>query len=119
MNMWADFQTECSAFWATVVGLFVFSLLMQFFTEYGPDYTLEISPSCRPDRNESQQLERVISTIKGNCSDDDQNGTKHNYSGPTLHPCCTPQSSAISTDGITLASSKELVLKSRTFVLFM
>ncbi|KAM9501445.1 histone deacetylase 8 isoform 2-T2 [Clarias gariepinus] len=36
----------------------------EFFTEYGPDYTLEISPSCRPDRNESQQLERVISTIK-------------------------------------------------------
>ncbi|XP_030636494.1 histone deacetylase 8 isoform X2 [Chanos chanos] len=38
----------------------------EFFTEYGPDYSLEISPSCRPDRNESQQLDRVISTIKGN-----------------------------------------------------
>ncbi|XP_026864543.1 histone deacetylase 8 isoform X2 [Electrophorus electricus] len=36
----------------------------EFFTEYGPDYSLEISPSCRPDRNESQQLERVIGTIK-------------------------------------------------------
>ncbi|XP_026123872.1 histone deacetylase 8 isoform X3 [Carassius auratus] len=38
----------------------------EYFTEYGPDYSLEISPSCRPDRNESQHLERVISTIKGN-----------------------------------------------------
>ncbi|XP_023653366.2 histone deacetylase 8 isoform X1 [Paramormyrops kingsleyae] len=38
----------------------------EFFTEYGPDYSLEISPSCRPDRNETQQLDRVISTIKGN-----------------------------------------------------
>ncbi|KAK3567654.1 hypothetical protein QTP86_020402 [Hemibagrus guttatus] len=87
----------------------------EFFTEYGPDYTLEISPSCRPDRNESQQLERVISTIKGNCYDDNQSCTKHNCYGPTLHSCCTPQSSAISTDGITLVSSKELLIKSRTF----
>lgn len=97
----------------------LFLFLMQFFTEYGPDYTLEISPSCRPDRNESQQLERVINSIKGNCCDDDQNYTKHNCYGPTLHPCCTPQSSAISTDGITLVSSKELDIKSRTFGLFM
>ncbi|KAG5852133.1 hypothetical protein ANANG_G00059210 [Anguilla anguilla] len=38
----------------------------EFFTEYGPDYSLEISPSCRPDRNETQHLDRVIGTIKGN-----------------------------------------------------
>ncbi|XP_055066747.1 histone deacetylase 8 isoform X1 [Misgurnus anguillicaudatus] len=38
----------------------------EYFTEYGPDYSLEISPSCRPDRNENQHLERVINTIKGN-----------------------------------------------------
>eukprot|EP00063_Salmo_salar_P088063 XP_014062898.1 PREDICTED: histone deacetylase 8 isoform X1 [Salmo salar] len=36
----------------------------EFFTEYGPDYSLEISPSCRPDRNETKQLDKVISTIK-------------------------------------------------------
>uniref|UniRef100_H2M0W6 Histone deacetylase 8 n=1 Tax=Oryzias latipes TaxID=8090 RepID=H2M0W6_ORYLA len=38
----------------------------EFFTEYGPDYTLEISPSCRPDRNDSRHLEQVTRTIKGN-----------------------------------------------------
>ncbi|XP_051999249.1 histone deacetylase 8-like [Xyrauchen texanus] len=38
----------------------------EYFTEYGPDYSLEIIPNCRPGRNESQQLERVISFIKGN-----------------------------------------------------
>ncbi|KAF3837371.1 hypothetical protein F7725_004835 [Dissostichus mawsoni] len=38
----------------------------EFFTEYGPDYSLEISPSCRPDRNDSKHLDTVISTIKGN-----------------------------------------------------
>ncbi|XP_037832516.1 histone deacetylase 8 isoform X3 [Kryptolebias marmoratus] len=38
----------------------------EFFTEYGPDYSLEISPSCRPDRNNSKHLEQVVSTIKGN-----------------------------------------------------
>lgn len=37
----------------------------QFFTEYGPDYSLEISPSCRPDRNDTKHLDQVISTIKG------------------------------------------------------
>ncbi|KAG8005961.1 hypothetical protein GBF38_005046, partial [Nibea albiflora] len=35
-----------------------------FFTEYGPDYSLEISPSCRPDRNDTKHLDQVISTIK-------------------------------------------------------
>uniref|UniRef100_A0A8C7T691 Histone deacetylase 8 n=1 Tax=Oncorhynchus mykiss TaxID=8022 RepID=A0A8C7T691_ONCMY len=30
----------------------------EFFTEYGPDYSLEISPSCRPDRNETKQLDK-------------------------------------------------------------
>ncbi|KAM6909160.1 LOW QUALITY PROTEIN: histone deacetylase 8 [Xenentodon cancila] len=38
----------------------------EFFTEYGPDYSLEISPSCRPDRNDSKHLDQVIHTIKGN-----------------------------------------------------
>uniref|UniRef100_A0A8C1GF55 Histone deacetylase 8 n=1 Tax=Cyprinus carpio TaxID=7962 RepID=A0A8C1GF55_CYPCA len=51
----------------------------EYFTEYGPDYSLEISPSCRPDRNESQHLERVISTIKGNHHDDSQKLTKHEH----------------------------------------
>ncbi|MGH0145429.1 UNVERIFIED_CONTAM: hypothetical protein FKN15_047991 [Acipenser sinensis] len=36
-----------------------------YFTEFGPDYVLEITPSCRPDRNESQQIQQVISSIKG------------------------------------------------------
>uniref|UniRef100_A0AAX7TQD6 Histone deacetylase 8 n=1 Tax=Astatotilapia calliptera TaxID=8154 RepID=A0AAX7TQD6_ASTCA len=36
----------------------------EFFTEYGPDYSLEISPSCRPDRNDTKHLDQVISTIK-------------------------------------------------------
>ncbi|XP_033875633.2 histone deacetylase 8-like [Acipenser ruthenus] len=38
----------------------------EYFTEFGPDYVLEITPSCRPDRNESQQIQQVISSIKGN-----------------------------------------------------
>ncbi|XP_061816882.1 histone deacetylase 8 [Nerophis lumbriciformis] len=38
----------------------------EFFTEYVPDYSLEISPSCRPDRNDSKHLDQVIKTIKGN-----------------------------------------------------
>lgn len=67
----------------------LFLFLKQFFTEYGPDYTLEISPSCRPDRNESQQLERVISTIKGNHCDDNQNCTTTQllwaHTTPLLH----------------------------------
>lgn len=29
---------------------------------------MEISPSCRPDRNNSKHLEQVISTIKGMCN---------------------------------------------------
>lgn len=41
--------------------------LCQFFTEYGPDYSLEISPSCRPDRNDLKHLDQVVSTIKGVC----------------------------------------------------
>ncbi|XP_061664346.1 histone deacetylase 8 [Syngnathoides biaculeatus] len=38
----------------------------EFFTEYGPDYSLEISPSCRPDRNDAKQLEDVVAKIKRN-----------------------------------------------------
>lgn len=41
--------------------------MCQFFTEYGPDYSLEICPSCRPDRNDTKHLDQVISTIKGVC----------------------------------------------------
>uniref|UniRef100_A0A3B1ISE7 Histone deacetylase 8 n=1 Tax=Astyanax mexicanus TaxID=7994 RepID=A0A3B1ISE7_ASTMX len=88
----------------------------EFFTEYGPDYSLEISPSCRPDRNESQQLERVISTIKGNRHDDNQSVTTHNCNRPTIHPRCILQHHATSTDGITLACSKELIIMSRASV---
>ncbi|XP_062481788.1 histone deacetylase 8 isoform X2 [Pezoporus occidentalis] len=38
----------------------------EFFTEYGPDYVLEITPSCRPDRNEPQRIQEIINSIKGN-----------------------------------------------------
>nr|XP_061810937.1 histone deacetylase 8-like [Nerophis lumbriciformis] len=36
----------------------------EYFTEYGPDYSLEISPSCRPDRNEAKHLDQVVATVK-------------------------------------------------------
>ncbi|XP_057231029.1 histone deacetylase 8 isoform X1 [Malurus melanocephalus] len=38
----------------------------EFFTEYGPDYVLEITPSCRPDRNEPQRIQEILNSIKGN-----------------------------------------------------
>ncbi|KAJ7418950.1 Histone deacetylase 8 [Willisornis vidua] len=38
----------------------------EFFTEYGPDYVLEITPSCRPDRNEPQRVQEILNSIKGN-----------------------------------------------------
>lgn len=38
----------------------------EFFTEYGPDYVLEITPSCRPDRNEPQRIQEILNLIKGN-----------------------------------------------------
>ncbi|XP_077399578.1 histone deacetylase 8 isoform X2 [Vanacampus margaritifer] len=38
----------------------------EFFTEYGPDYLLEISPSYRPDRNDAKHLDQVVATIKRN-----------------------------------------------------
>uniref|UniRef100_A0A3P9P1R5 Histone deacetylase 8 n=1 Tax=Poecilia reticulata TaxID=8081 RepID=A0A3P9P1R5_POERE len=46
---------------ATVLGKTLSSEIPdhEFFTEYGPDYSLEISPSCRPDRNDSKHLERT------------------------------------------------------------
>uniref|UniRef100_A0A673AV89 Histone deacetylase 8 n=1 Tax=Sphaeramia orbicularis TaxID=375764 RepID=A0A673AV89_9TELE len=52
---------------ATVLGKTLSSEIPdhKFFTEYGPDYSLEISPSCRPDRNDTKHLDQVISTIKG------------------------------------------------------
>ncbi|XP_053554978.1 histone deacetylase 8 isoform X1 [Bombina bombina] len=37
----------------------------EFFTEYGPDYILEITPSCRPDRNEAQKVQEILGSIKG------------------------------------------------------
>lgn len=40
-------------------------LFVQFFTEYGPDYVLEITPSCRPDRNEPQRVQEILNLIKG------------------------------------------------------
>ncbi|XP_026509714.1 histone deacetylase 8 isoform X3 [Terrapene carolina triunguis] len=42
------------------------SLSLQFFTKYGPDYVLEITPSCRPDRNEPHKVQEILSIIKGN-----------------------------------------------------
>ncbi|XP_035757654.1 histone deacetylase 8 isoform X5 [Egretta garzetta] len=39
-------------------------LQSQFFTEYGPDYVLEITPSCRPDRNEPQRIQEILNSIK-------------------------------------------------------
>ncbi|KAM5145449.1 histone deacetylase 8 [Mantella aurantiaca] len=39
---------------------------LQFFTDYGPDYVLEITPSCRPDRNDVKRVQEILGTIKGN-----------------------------------------------------
>lgn len=44
------------------------SSFLQFFTEYGPDYVLEITPSCRPDRNEPQRIQEILNSIKGELS---------------------------------------------------
>ncbi|XP_063793090.1 histone deacetylase 8 isoform X4 [Pseudophryne corroboree] len=38
----------------------------EFFTEYGPDYVLEITPSCRPDRNDPTRVQELLESIKGN-----------------------------------------------------
>uniref|UniRef100_A0A2I3MM88 histone deacetylase n=2 Tax=Cercopithecinae TaxID=9528 RepID=A0A2I3MM88_PAPAN len=38
----------------------------EFFTAYGPDYVLEITPSCRPDRNEPHRIQQILNYIKGN-----------------------------------------------------
>ncbi|XP_003228687.3 histone deacetylase 8 isoform X1 [Anolis carolinensis] len=38
----------------------------EFFTEYGPDYVLEITPSCRPDRNEPKRIQEILNCVKGN-----------------------------------------------------
>uniref|UniRef100_A0A8C8YQ04 histone deacetylase n=1 Tax=Prolemur simus TaxID=1328070 RepID=A0A8C8YQ04_PROSS len=37
----------------------------EFFTAYGPDYVLEITPSCRPDRNEPHRIQQILNYIKG------------------------------------------------------
>ncbi|KAK2083396.1 hypothetical protein P7K49_038632 [Saguinus oedipus] len=36
----------------------------KFFTAYGPDYVLEITPSCRPDRNEPHRIQQILNYIK-------------------------------------------------------
>ncbi|XP_054551866.1 histone deacetylase 8 [Talpa occidentalis] len=36
----------------------------EFFTAYGPDYVLEITPSCRPDRNEPHRVQQILNYIK-------------------------------------------------------
>ncbi|XP_040323683.1 histone deacetylase 8 isoform X2 [Herpailurus yagouaroundi] len=36
----------------------------KFFTAYGPDYVLEITPSCRPDRNEPHRVQQILNYIK-------------------------------------------------------
>uniref|UniRef100_A0A8C3VZF3 histone deacetylase n=1 Tax=Catagonus wagneri TaxID=51154 RepID=A0A8C3VZF3_9CETA len=46
----------------------------EFFTAYGPDYVLEITPSCRPDRNEPHRVQQILSYIKG----------EHHPSSPAL-----------------------------------
>ncbi|XP_073493837.1 histone deacetylase 8 isoform X1 [Phyllobates terribilis] len=38
----------------------------EFFTEYGPDYVLEITPSCRSDQNNAQTVQQILASIKGN-----------------------------------------------------
>lgn len=42
-----------------------FPFSLQFFTAYGPDYVLEITPSCRPDRNEPHRVQQILNYIKG------------------------------------------------------
>uniref|UniRef100_A0A4W3GS23 Histone deacetylase 8 n=1 Tax=Callorhinchus milii TaxID=7868 RepID=A0A4W3GS23_CALMI len=37
----------------------------EYFIDYGPDYVLEITPSCRTDQNDSQRIEQLLSTIQG------------------------------------------------------
>uniref|UniRef100_A0A803VLL8 histone deacetylase n=1 Tax=Ficedula albicollis TaxID=59894 RepID=A0A803VLL8_FICAL len=51
----------------------------EFFTEYGPDYVLEITPSCRPDRNETQRIKEILNSIKGECCPN-----QHTVSGPQV-----------------------------------
>ncbi|XP_072126653.1 histone deacetylase 8 isoform X2 [Mobula birostris] len=38
----------------------------EYFTEYGPDYVLEITQSCRTDQNDPQRIEQLLNTIRGN-----------------------------------------------------
>ncbi|XP_078268450.1 histone deacetylase 8 isoform X2 [Rhinoraja longicauda] len=38
----------------------------EYFTEYGPDYVLEITQSCRSDQNDLQRIEQLLNTIRGN-----------------------------------------------------
>ncbi|CAN0224233.1 unnamed protein product [Lampetra fluviatilis] len=37
----------------------------QYFTEYGPDYMLDITPSCRTDKNDQQYLDNLIARVRG------------------------------------------------------
>lgn len=48
-----------------LVCFLAFPFSLQFFTAYGPDYVLEITPSCRPDRNEPHRVQQILNYIKG------------------------------------------------------
>ena len=57
-----------------LVYFLAFPFSLQFFTAYGPDYVLEITPSCRPDRNEPHRVQQILNYIKG----------EHHPSNPAL-----------------------------------
>lgn len=58
--MWFGLEVLCG-----FVCFLAFLFSLQFFTAYGPDYVLEITPSCRPDRNEPQRIQQILNYIKG------------------------------------------------------
>uniref|UniRef100_A0A4X1W1B8 Uncharacterized protein n=1 Tax=Sus scrofa TaxID=9823 RepID=A0A4X1W1B8_PIG len=59
--MWFGLEVFCG-----LVCFLAFPFSLQFFTAYGPDYVLEITPSCRPDRNEPHRVQQILNYIKGN-----------------------------------------------------
>lgn len=58
--MWFGLEVLCG-----FVCFLAFPFSLQFFTAYGPDYVLEITPSCRPDRNEPHRIQQILNYIKG------------------------------------------------------
>lgn len=58
--MWFGLEVFCG-----LVCFLAFPFSLQFFTAYGPDYVLEITPSCRPDRNEPHRVQQILNYIKG------------------------------------------------------